>query len=77
MRTLLVFALLAQVVTVVPDAIREDTARIEKDGERVGEIRRDVLNPNHYRVYDKNGGQVGTWKKDVLYPNRYRFEETR
>jgi len=75
MRSLLVMVLLGQ-LTVVPDAIQKDQARVERDGVKEYEIRRDVNNPNHYRVYDKDGLK-GTWKKDVLFPDRYRFEENR
>ncbi len=75
MRTLLVFALLAQLV-VVPDAIQKDTLRIERDGLKQGEIRRDVLNRDQLRMYDSKA-LVGTWKRDVILRDRYRFEETR
>ena len=77
MRTLLVFALLGQLVTFVPDAIQKDTVRVEKHGVKQYELKKDVLLPDTCNVYDKNGEQVGTWKKDVLFPERYRFEENR
>ena len=76
MKQLIAIMLLAQLAT-VPDVLDPNKIHVTKDGVKQYEIRRDVLNPNHYRVYDRNGGLKGTWKKDVLFPERYRFEENR
>ena len=75
-RWILTIVLLLQVLATVPDVLDKDRNYVTKDGERALEIRRDVLFPDRYRVYDEKG-LVGTWKKDVLFPDRYRFEEHR
>ena len=76
MKQLIAIMLLFQ-LAMVPDVLDPNKTRVTKDGVRVGEIRPDVNNPDHMRMYDKNGGLVGVWKKDVLFPDRYRFEENR
>jgi hypothetical protein len=74
MRTLLLFALLAQLVA-VPDVVQPDRTRITKDGVTVGTVKPDFLIKGHYRVYDRKGNRVGTVKQDFLYPDRYRVEK--
>lgn len=72
MRGLLVMVLLGQ-LAIAPDAIQKDTVRVEKDGVKQYEIRKDVLVPGEYNVYDRDGLK-GTLKRDVLFPDRYRIE---
>lgn len=49
MRGLLVVVLLGH-LAIVPDSIQKDTARVERDGLKKYEIKKDVLIPGQYNV---------------------------